>query len=88
MQLLTNVQYDSRPDTVQIFEGCVDVCLTCVETEIEDSITGEVSKKFLCNIERYETHEYIDKMNKENKVLGTQINDTQLALCDVYEMLL
>ena len=36
---------------------------------------------------RYSKDEYIKLMDKKNTELESQLTDTQLALCDVYEMI-
>lgn len=39
------------------------------------------------NMVQYDKDEYILMMSKKNAALEKQVTDTQLALCEVYEML-
>lgn len=58
-----------------------DIEQITVETE-EDTHT-----EYQFNLIEYEKDEYIQMMVEKEKDLERQITDTQLALCDVYEML-
>ena len=87
MQLLTNVMYDDEPVKVTVHPSMVDVVVTCVPVNQKDEMTGKVTVKWQCDVERYETSEYIDKLRVENGVLNQQLTDAQVALCDVYEMI-
>lgn len=61
-----------------------------VTTDIEQ-ITVEIEEdthiEYQFNLIEYEKDEYIQMMVEKEKDLERQITDTQLALCDVYEML-
>ena len=87
MQLLSNVMYDDKPESVTVYPSMVDVVVACVSVNQKDEMTGKISVKWQCDIERYSTSEYIDKLRIENANLSQQLTDTQVALCDVYEML-
>ena len=87
MQLLNDVMYDARPESVTVYPSCVDVLTSCAEVQVEDEMSKEKQVKYKCDIERYDVHEYIDKLQKDNASLNQQTTDTQIALCDVYEML-
>lgn len=87
MQLLNNVIYDDKPESVTVYPSMVDVVVACVQVNQKDRITDKTSVKWQCDIERYSTSEYIDKLRIENVSLSQQLTDTQVALCDVYEML-
>ena len=87
MQLLSNVMYDDKPESVTVYPSMVDVVVACVPVNQKDEMTGKISVKWQCDIERYSTSEYIDKLRIENANLSQQLTDTQVALCDVYEML-
>jgi hypothetical protein len=43
---------------------------------------------FEYNLVQYDKDEYIKMLDEKNESLESQITDTQLALCEVYEMLL
>ena len=87
MQLLSNAMYDDKPESVTVYPSMVDVVVACVPVNQKDEMTGKTSVKWQCDIERYSTSEYIDKLRIENANLSQQLTDTQVALCDVYEML-
>ena len=87
MQLLSNVMYDDKPESVTVYPSMVDVVVACVPVNQKDEMTGKTSVKWQCDIERYSTSEYIDKLRIENTNLSQQLTDAQVALCDVYEML-
>lgn len=87
MQLLSNVMYDDKPESVTVYLSMVDVVVACVPVNQKDGMTGKTSVKWQCDVERYSTSEYIDKLRIENANLSQQLTDAQVALCDVYEML-
>ena len=87
MQLLSNVMYDNEPESVTVQPSVEDGVVACVPVNQKDERTGKTSVKWQCNVERYSTSEYIDKLRIENGNLSQQLTDTQVALCDVYEML-
>lgn len=87
MQLLSNVMYDDKPESVTVYPSMVDVVVACVPVNQKNEMTDKTSVKWQCDIERYSTSEYIDKLRIKNANLSQQLTDTQVALCDVYEML-
>lgn len=88
MQKFNGVTFDSKPEEVTVYPSCVDVVTSCVETEVEDSMSGEKQMKFICDVERYEVHEYIQKLQKSNATLQEQVTQTQIGVVETYEMLL
>ena len=68
-----------RPETVRIDEYSV-----WINTEISE-IEGEQTE-YEYRMIRYTKDEYIKLMAEKNAELESQLTDTQLALCDVYEM--
>ncbi len=52
-------------------------------TDDQEGFTG-----FEYNLVQYDKDEYIKMIDEKNESLESQITDTQLALCEVYEMLL
>ena len=66
-----------KPDAVKIDEYSVwvaeDICQT----------GGE----WIYTLTQYEKDEYIKLMDEKSAELDAQLTDTQLALCDVYEMM-
>ena len=69
-----------RPETVRIDEYSV-----WINTEISE-IEGEQTE-YEYRMIRYTKDEYIKLMAEKNAELESQLTDTQLALCDIYEMI-
>lgn len=69
-----------RPEPVRIDEYSV-----WINTEISE-IEGEQTE-YEYRMIRYTKDEYIKLMAEKNAELESQLTDTQLALCDVYEMI-
>ena len=74
-----------EPKAVEITESKVfvatdieQVTLTMDEQEIQE---------YQFNLVEYDKDEYIKIISEKNEELEQQMTDTQLALCDVYEML-
>lgn len=88
MQKLVDIEFDHKPNDIEVYKTGVDVITKCVETEKHDEMSGETRIVWVCDINRYESQEYIMYQMGQYSSLEKQINDTQLALCDVYEMIL
>ena len=54
----------------------------------EDARGNAVEDLFSYNEVQYEKDEYIELLAKQNSELTDGLTNTQLALCDVYEMML
>lgn len=75
-----------KPDAVVIDEHSVWVH-TDIQ-EVHESIGENQSfDGYEFNMTQYEKDEYILMMSEKNVSLEKQVTDTQLALCEVYEML-
>lgn len=74
-----------EPQAVEITESKVFVA-TNVEQVTVSTDEGDV-QEFQFNLVEYDKDEYIRMMSDKNEELNQQVTDTQLALCDVYEML-
>lgn len=59
MQKLIGVEYDKKPNDIEIYKTGVDITLSAVETEKVDSQTGEERTVWICDIDRYTLLEYI-----------------------------
>lgn len=59
MQKLTGVEYDKKPNDIEIYKTGVDITLSAVETEKVDSQTGETRTVWICDIDRYTLLEYV-----------------------------
>jgi hypothetical protein len=82
------VRSAERPEEKVIDEFSVWIASdikTFSEPGIDDQ---EVREGFEYNLVQYDKDEYIKIMDDKNADLEQQITDAQLALCDVYEMLL
>jgi hypothetical protein len=77
MTVYEEVRSTVKPDAVKIDEYSVWVA----ENIREDG--GE----WVYTLTQYEKDEYIKLMDEKSAELDAQLTDTQLALCDVYEMM-
>ncbi|WP_455057708.1 hypothetical protein [Jutongia sp.] len=74
-----------RPDDVEITETKVFVASNI--KNFSETMDGQEIKGFEFNLVEYEKDEYIKKMHDDNDNLAQQMTETQVALCDVYELL-
>ena len=77
MTVYDKVRSTVKPDAVKIDEYSVWVAEDIRQTG------GEL----VYTLTQYEKDEYIKLMVDKNAALEEQLTDTQLALCDVYEMI-
>lgn len=74
-----------EPKAVEITESKVFVA-----TDIEQvtlTMDEQEVREYQFNLVEYDKDEYIKIISEKNEELEQQMTDTQLALCDVYEML-
>ena len=74
-----------EPKAVEITESKVFVA-----TDIEQvtlTMDEQEVQEYQFNLVEYDKDEYIKIISEKNEELEKQMTDTQLALCDVYEML-
>ena len=74
-----------EPKAVEITESKVFVA-----TDIEQvtlTMDEQEVQEYQFNLVEYDKDEYIKIISEKNEELEQQMIDTQLALCDVYEML-
>lgn len=76
------VRGTTKPEQVEFDEYSVYVNTNI--TEITVDIDGEAHTEYEFNQIRYNKDEYIKLLSKQ---LEEQLTDTQLALCEIYEML-
>lgn len=74
------------PQNIEIMQTKVFVA-SDVEEVTTSTDDGEITE-YQFNLVEYDKDEYIRMMSETNSSLNDQITSTQLALCDVYEMLL
>lgn len=74
-----------EPQAVDIKDTKVFVA-TNIEQVTVTTDEGDV-QEYQFNLVEYDKDEYIRMMSEKNDDLEQQVTDTQLALCDVYEMI-
>ena len=74
-----------EPQAVDIKNTKVFVA-TNIEQVTVTTDEGDV-QEYQFNLVEYDKDEYIRMMSEKNDDLEQQVTDTQLALCDVYEMI-
>lgn len=72
-----------KPDTVEIDEYSVWVNSNIKEIEVQSEDESHTEYEF--NQVRYTKDEYIKLIDERNTTLESQLTDTQLALCEIYE---
>ena len=87
MQQYGKVRSTQQPETQVIDEFSVWVAdnITPVSEPGTDEQPGFVGYEY--DLTQYTKDEYIKMIDEKNAALETQVTDTQLALCEVYEML-
>lgn len=88
MQKLTGVEYDKKPNDIEIYKTGVDITLSAVETEKVDSQTGETRIVWICDIDRYTLLEYIYYQQSNYNTLQNELTQAQIGLVEVYELVL
>lgn len=82
--------YGTVRSTVEPEEKVVDDLSVWVNTDITPVQEGEGDEAFTgfeYHQVQYSKDEYIKMLDEKNASLESQATDTQLALCDVYEMI-
>lgn len=72
-----------KPDKVEIDEYSVWVNSDITEIEVQSEDESHTEYEF--NQIRYTKDEYIKLIDERNTTLESQLTDTQLALCEIYE---
>ena len=72
-----------KPDEVEIDEYSVWVNNDIKEIEVQSENKTHTEYEF--HQIRYTKDEYIKMINERNTTLESQLTDTQLALCEIYE---
>ena len=87
MQQYGKVRSTQQPETQVIEEFSVWVAENI--TPVNEPGTGEQEGfvGYEYDLTQYTKDEYIKMIDDKNAALETQVTDTQLALCEVYEML-
>lgn len=85
------VDYGIVRSTVKPEEKVIDEFSVWVNTDISEigvSHEDDTHTEFEYHQVQYSKDEYIKMIDEKNAALETQVTDTQIALCDVYEMML
>nr|DAI32250.1 MAG TPA: hypothetical protein [Caudoviricetes sp.] len=72
-----------KPDEVEIDEYSVWVNSNIKEIDVQSEDESHTEYEF--NQVRYTKDEYIKLIDERNTTLESQLTDTQLALCEIYE---
>jgi flagellar motility protein MotE (MotC chaperone) len=72
-----------KPDEVEIDEYSVWVNSDIKEIDVQ--LEDEIHTEYEFNQIRYTKDEYIKMIDERNTTLESQLTDTQLALCEIYE---
>lgn len=59
MQQFRGVEYDHKPNDIEVWKSGVDVTLNAVETEKIDEQSGDKRTVWICDIDRHTLQEYI-----------------------------
>ena len=88
MQKFVDVEYDHKPNNIEIYKSGVDVITKCTETQKKDEQSGTTRTVWICDVERYSLLEYIYVQQSKYDAINTQLTQAQVGLTEVYEMLL
>lgn len=88
MQRLPNVEFDHEPQSPMVYKTGVDVVTRCEEKRKVDPQDGTERTVWECDLERYESDEYIKYQMAQYAALQEQLTQAQVGLVEVYEMLL
>lgn len=86
MQKFVDVEYDHKPNDIEIYKSGVDVITKCIETQKEDERFGTIRTVWICDVERYSLLEYIYVQQSKYDALITELTQTQVGLAEVFEM--
>lgn len=75
-----------RPEPKVIDEFSVWVNTDIQEVEVDHN--GDVHTEYEFHQVQYSKDEYIKMIDEKNASLETQLTDTQVALCEVYELMI
>ena len=83
MIIFEKVRSTVYPERVRIDEYSVWVSEDIKEVEVE--FDGDVYVEYEFDQKRYSKDEYIKLIDEKSTELESQLTDTQLALCEIYE---
>lgn len=88
MQKFVGVEYDHKPNDVEIYKTGVDIIVSCVETQKTDTQTGEQKVVWICDVDRYTLLEYVYYQQNQYAAFEQDLTQTQVGLTEVYELIL
>lgn len=74
-----------EPKTVEITKSKVFVATDIEQVAVK--MDEKEIREYQFNLVEYDKDEYINIISEKNEELEQQMTDTQLALCDVYELM-
>lgn len=90
MEAYKGCLHDEKPEELVYWPTSVDVNVNIEEVEVEDTQTGEKTKKWQCDTERYTYEEYITKVKAEKdeeiEQARQDATNLQIAMAEVFEM--
>lgn len=84
--IIYHTQGSEIPNDIVILETKVLVNTNVLPIEI--TFDEDTRTEYEYDVTEYSKDEYIEKLAKDNEELNTELTDAQLALCELYEMLL
>lgn len=87
-RVIKMTDYGKVRSTVKPLEKVIDDFSVWINTDIskvEAEFEGEAHTEYEFHQVRYGKDEYLKLMDEKNIELQTQLTDTQLALCEIYE---
>ena len=85
MKEYKNVRSTIKPKEIEIDEYSVWVNRDVKEITVTDE--NEEHTEYEYNQIQYSKDEYIKLVDERNKALENELTDTQIALCDIFEMI-
>ena len=86
MKRYIKIRSNVCPEAIRFDEKSVWISENVKEVEVEAD--GEARIEYEFDQTRYTKDEYIKLLDDKNVRLEAQVTDTQLALCEVYELML
>lgn len=76
-----------QPQDVEIAETKVFVSTDIKEVTVKDEMEEQEHIEYEFRLVEYDKNEYIKMISEKNSELETEVTNTQIALCEVYELL-
>lgn len=87
MKDLGIVQSTVKPSEVDIKDTKVFIASNIKEVKEEGTDGQPGFEGYSYNLKEYDKDEYIKLLQQQNEELTTEVTNTQMALCDVYELI-